>query len=239
MLNEADLSNVGLEAPEEAVMMPNTPKTDATAITPKSEAVARRLRREKAMESDETLGMTHEMRHHVECLKKQSEMLAEKMRSKKSKLEQEHASAIEARDSALAASEEFKKGYYSVRKAFMQTKEELAQTMTALRNSTKKQRERSKYVLERLAKSTESTMAILAFQSWSRLTKDNCVARRNERLVQESSMEVAAVQDQLRELKQRRSQEAYGAVERAGLVMDEGLIAFTFQHWVKQWHELQ
>merc|ERR1719264_2348467 len=127
------------------------------------------------------------------------------MWSKKSKLELEHASAIESRDSALAASEEFKKGYYSVRKAFMQAKEDLAQTMTAFRNSTKKQRERSKYVLERLAKGTESTMAILAFQSWSRLTKDNFVARRNERLVQESSLEVAEVQDQLRKLQQRWS----------------------------------
>jgi len=209
--------------------MPNTPKTNAVAM--------RRLRREKAMESDETLGMTHEMRHHVECLKQQSEMLAEKMRSKKSKLETEHASAIKSRDSALAASEEYKKGYYSVRKAFMQAKEDLAETMSAFRNSTRKQRERSKYVLERLAKGTESTMAILAFQCWSRFTKDNFVARQNERLLQESLLEMAAVQDNLRELQQRRLQEAYSAVEHAALAMDEGLVALTFQRWFKHWDD--
>jgi len=189
-----------------------------------------------ALEMDETLTMTAQMKNQVESLQQRQKELASKMKQRR-KLEQEHAHTISSLDAALAAQEEYRKGYHSVRKAFMKAKEDLKDMTKAFQAKTSAQRERSKAVLDRMVKGTEVTMAMTALENWKKYMEETATARAYEKAQAETAEEVAAIQKRMAEFQEKKKGEAKAVLDRMAAGQDQGLVNMTFSEWKRDWEE--
>merc|ERR1719410_2281436 len=185
---------------------------------------------------DETLEMTYQMKSQVESLQMKQNELYSRMILRK-KMEAEHANTLATLDSCLAAQEEYRKGYQSVRKAFIKAKEDLSAMTKAFTDVTKKQREKSKAVMERMVRGTEVTMALMALQGWKSIMEDNRSAREIEAAQRETAEEVNSVQAQLRAFQEKKKQETMTVMNRMQTASDQGLIAQVFKSWEKDWED--
>lgn len=182
---------------------------------------------------DETINLSQQMKAQAEHLKEKQKQLAERMKSRKQQVEEEHQNTMTSLEAAFAAQEEYRKGYNSVRKAFMKAESELEDMTAAFRAVTRKQREKSMQVLERMIKGSEVTMCILAFDSWEKFTKENRTARENERLQKETAEEVAALSESMKSIKGKQSEDAFRVLDRMNAATDQGLMSLTLKTWAQ------
>jgi len=198
--------------------------------------VSPRRKPDSAVEMDETLEMTHQMRSQVELLQMKQKELANKMSLRK-KMESEHANTISTLDSCLAAQEEYRKGYQAVRRAFIKAKEDLTAMTKAFTDVTKKQREKSKAVMERMVRGTEVTMAMMALEGWKKVMEENRSARDIEKAQAETAEEVSQFQAQMKAFQEQKRAQTMGVMERMQAASAQGLVSQVFKAWEKDWED--
>jgi len=98
-----------------------------------------------------------------------------------------------------------------------------------------RQKAKSKTVVDRMMKGSDSAKVIIAWKSWLQDTYDNRVAREKEKAAMETAQEVEGIQEQMKAWKNKKRDEAESIMNKMASHQDTGLLAMMFQSWKKGW----
>jgi len=100
-----------------------------------------------------------------------------------------------------------------------------------------RQKDRSKLVVDRLARNFSNTKVTLAWQSWTSVTSENKTARKNELAAMETQAEVTSVQEKMLAYQARKRDEASRVFTSLLAASDTGLLALVLQAWTACYNE--
>lgn len=98
-----------------------------------------------------------------------------------------------------------------------------------------RQKAKSKTVVDRMTKGSDSAKLSLAWQAWLQETYDNRVAREKEKAAMETAQEVEEIQQQMKAWQNKKRDEAESIMNRMASHQDTGLAAMMFQSWKQGW----
>mmetsp|Transcript_32687 Transcript_32687/g.76636 ORF Transcript_32687/g.76636 Transcript_32687/m.76636 type:complete len:574 (-) Transcript_32687:59-1780(-) len=272
----------------EVEILPTPPPPPSHGVPPPaSRAISRKTGQPRAMDIDETLAMTVNLRSAVEHLSEKQQEAAAKMRGEKSmikqvqakikeyeekleKLRREHEEAQlgaqeaqaelnkqrvqhevlnastswtkSALDAALAAQEEYRKGYHSLKSALEKAKDELTarrseleavETAVADLENMKsfyqkfkdKQKQMSMQVLERMTAGQAEMLQTACIQSWVQAVSEIKQEKQKELELKQSEERIQALMD-------RQAAKAKIVLDKVGKANDETLLSTILTAWL-------
>jgi len=106
----------------------------------------------------------------------------------------------------------------------------------------RRQKEKSKGVIDRFTKENDSSRVLIAWQSWVTDTQENRVARENERAMKETEEEmngIRAKMGQMKSLQGKKTNDTRSVLQRMATAQNAGLIMEMFREWKHEWHEVK
>jgi len=98
-----------------------------------------------------------------------------------------------------------------------------------------RQKAKSKTVVDRMLKGSDSAKIANAWQVWLQETYDNRIARERERAAAETAQEVEGMQEQMKALRSKKKGEAESIMNKMASHQDTGLVAMMYQNWKNGW----
>jgi len=115
-----------------------------------------------------------------------------------------------------------------------------AEDKQVLQGFLRRQKEKSKGVIDRFTKENDSSRVLIAWQSWVTDTQENRVARENERAMKETEEEmngIRAKMGQMKSLQGKKTDDTRSVLQRMATAQNAGLIMEMFREWKHEWDE--